>query len=94
MCAANQEKVNMFASAQHTDSPHRFGGGKCTGFHVVAKQWYTFFGSGACENCTSHSDGSCQVVEGRESEKECPVFQEFVDFEEIRLLGSYWKRTW
>ncbi len=21
MCAANQEKVNMFASAQHTDSP-------------------------------------------------------------------------
>ncbi len=74
--------------------PHRFGGGKCTGFHVVAQQWYTFFGLGACENCISNSDGSCQIVEGRESEKECPVFQELVDFEEIRLLGQYWKRTW
>jgi len=73
--------------------PHRFGGGRCTGFHVVAKQWYTFFGSGDCENCTSHSDGSCQVVDGRESEKEGPVFQELVDFEEIRLLGPYWKRN-
>lgn len=56
------------------------------------EKWYTFFGSGACENCTSPSEGSCQVVEGRESEKECPVFQELVDFEEIRLLGPYWKK--
>jgi len=65
--------------------PHRFSGGKCTGKWVVVKHWREFYGHCAdCEVCNLYSDHTCQVVEGQESHQECPVFQEFVRFNEIR----------
>jgi len=30
-------------------------------------------------------------MKGIERETECQVFQEFIEYEEIRLLGGYWK---
>lgn len=35
MCAANQEKENMFASAQHTDSPIASAVGSVPGFMLL-----------------------------------------------------------
>lgn len=75
--------------------PHRFGGGNCHGFHLISNQWFTFYGSGSCEDCNNKDENSCQVIEGIEKESECPVFQEFVELEEIKLLGKYWrKKKW
>ena len=72
--------------------PHRFGGGKCTGFKVVSDHWSTYFGHcDDCQSCNSLDGAVCQVMQGVERETECQVFQEFIDYEEIRLLGSYWK---
>lgn len=71
--------------------PHRFGGGACHGDHIPFHQWNTYFGTGACEECHANEGNSCQVVDGREDAKECPVWQEFVDYESIRLLGKFWR---
>lgn len=72
--------------------PHRFGGGKCTGFVVVSEHWQTYFGHcDECQTCNSLDSVMCQVVEGIEKENKCEVFNYFVDNEEIRLLGRYWK---
>lgn len=73
--------------------PHRFGGGRCHGQQIVSGYWLTYFGSGDCSECNSRDENTCQVYDGVEKENECPVFQEFVDYEEIRLLGPYWKQS-
>lgn len=72
--------------------PHRFGGGKCTGFAVVSAHWEQYYGHcEECLRCNLHVENQCQVVLGLEKENECPVFQEFTQNEEIKLLGDYWK---
>lgn len=72
--------------------PHRFGGGKCTGFGVVVGHWETYYGHDeSCSNCNLNDGMTCQVVQGIEKEDQCPIFQEFIDQEEIKLLGGYWK---
>ena len=73
--------------------PHRFGGGKCTGYELVRNYWEANWGNNECSNCHLYNkeENHCQVVEGVEREDECPVFQEFVSFQEIRLLGPYWR---
>jgi len=58
--------------------PHRFGGGKCHGSCIVSEHWNLYW-------------GRCEVDMGLEKEFECRVFQEFVNYNEIKLLGDYWK---
>lgn len=72
--------------------PHRFGGGKCTGIIVVQGHWNTYWGSDeTCSNCNLNNAHNCEVLSGLEKETECTVFQEFIDYEEVKLLGKYWR---
>lgn len=69
--------------------PHRFGGGHCSGMWIVVQQWESYYGGGDCRNCNSYNTTEhvpyCEVYEGGESVQECPVWQEFVSFNEIRM---------
>ena len=69
--------------------PHRFGGGRCSGMWIVTQQWENHYGGGDCRNCNSLNDTEavryCEVYEGGESVRECPVWQEFIHYNEIRI---------
>lgn len=69
--------------------PHRFGGGRCSGSWVVDQQWENHYGGGDCRNCNSLNKTEdipyCEVYVGSERVNECPVWQEFVHFNEIRI---------
>lgn len=68
--------------------PHRFGGGRCSGRWLVEEQWESHYGGGDCRHCNSHNTTDaipyCEVYTGGERTNECPVWQEFVRFNEIR----------
>lgn len=65
--------------------PHRMGGGKCSGICVVEDTWYKNYGLGICSGCSCHSDFVCEVVQGQEDVKECRAFEEFINFNEIKI---------
>jgi len=66
--------------------PHRFGGGKCTGFSIVEAHWSLYYGyHDSCQACDSFKDGQCDVINGVESFEECEVFQEFINYNEIKV---------
>lgn len=69
--------------------PHRFSGGRCSGFFLVAEQWESHYGSGDCRNCNSLNTTDeipyCEVYEGSERVQGCPAWQEFVHFNEIKV---------
>lgn len=62
------------------DFPHRFGGGKCDGYHIVAEQC----GGWLCSTCNLFN-GRCEVMSGQEAPKECPYVIEFCEYNEIKL---------
>lgn len=68
--------------------PHRFGGGKCTGEHIVSQTWEENWGGGVCELCPHHVEElhgkECQVVMGSESIKECEALINFIEDNEIK----------
>lgn len=69
--------------------PHRFGGGRCTGLFLIQEHWNLYWGqSEECQNCNNKSEAGCEVLEGRERETECPVWQEFVQYNEVKLYGD------
>lgn len=72
--------------------PHRFGGGRCRGNSIVYQAWAENFGTGACADCMMNHGDHCEVDQDQESPAECPIWQEHVQREGIRLLGSYWQR--
>ena len=69
--------------------PHRFGGGRCNGQNLVDDYWESHWGSGECKNCNclTEMDGilSCDVYVGGDKPKECPIVQEFIYYNEIKL---------
>lgn len=66
--------------------PHRFGGGRCTGFWVVQGHWEQCYGHDeSCASCNLLDSNTCQVMQGIEKPTECPVFQEFVIYNEIKM---------
>lgn len=69
--------------------PPRFGGGRCSGANIVTDYWESHWGSGDCKHCHLHNRTEavpyCEAVEGQEEVRECPVWQEFVAFHEIRV---------
>lgn len=69
--------------------PHRFGGGRCTGRWIAKSTWNDSFGAGECQNCISNNQTEeipyCEVVEGQAEASMCPKWQEFVEYNEIRL---------
>lgn len=69
--------------------PHRFGGGRCSGYYLVAEQWENHYGSGDCTHCNACNRTEdipyCEVYEGQERVEECPAWQEFVHYNEIRI---------
>lgn len=68
--------------------PHRFGGGKCTGKIIAQNQFENNFPGGECANCMLKNNSEeypyCEVDRGQESFKECPVYINFIEFNEIR----------
>ena len=71
--------------------PHRFGGGRCDGKHVVCDYWNAHMGSGDCTDCHSLVNDTinynlyCEVEAGQEDRLQCPVLQEFLHFNEQKL---------
>lgn len=72
--------------------PHRMFGGKCSGYGWVVEVWEASYGYGDCRNCNLRYEEDnrveCEVVDGRENPQECPRLQEFIRFQEIRILPS------
>ena len=31
--------------------PHRFGGGRCSGYFIAVEQWESHYGTGDCRHC-------------------------------------------
>lgn len=71
--------------------PHRFGGGKCTGYVIAKDTWELTYGSGICStcNCLDESEDSkqCDVINGSEDVSECEAFQEFIHFNDIKYTS-------
>lgn len=65
--------------------PHRFGGGRCDGFWLVVEQWENNYGGGACHHCNSRDNHECDVYGGKENINECPVYQDFIRYNEIKI---------
>lgn len=63
--------------------PHRFGSGKCNGYHLASDHWFTFFGwDKTCQNCPSMvideiAGPLCEVVNGGNHPKHCEIVIEF-----------------
>lgn len=71
--------------------PHRMFGGSCTGYWWVMEIWEAEFGSGDCRDCNLRYEDvgvNCEVIDGRENPSECPRLQEFIRFNEIKVLPS------
>lgn len=70
--------------------PHRFGGGKCSGRWVVSQAWEENYGRGDCKDCNlCNTDQGirCEVLDGQENVDQCPIWQEFVRYNEVRIYG-------
>ena len=69
--------------------PHRFGSGKCVGINVVEDAWAMNWGLGDCKDCECIEEWddalSCVVESGSESVEQCPIWQEFVYNNEIKI---------
>lgn len=71
--------------------PHRFGGGKCTGQQIAEAYFENHGGFGHCKDCHCFSrdrrfgDIFCEVVNGQETPEQCPVVQELIAYEEIKM---------
>lgn len=63
--------------------PHRFGGRRCDGSHLTLE----YPANSACRTCNLNAHGICQVQQGQESTRECPIVQEFVEHFEIRMYS-------
>lgn len=77
-------------SCQAYRFPHRFGGGRCSGYWVVLEQWEQSYGcAGVCRHCNSFNQTEavpyCEVVAGGESVRQCPAWQEYVRINEIKV---------
>lgn len=69
--------------------PHRFSGGRCNGDHLPREYWERSYGGGVCRECHYNTDengiAACQIVNGAEQSKYCPIWQDFVALYEIRV---------
>jgi len=61
--------------------PHRFGGGRCGGVFLVEERFEPY----TCGRCNLLNEGQCEVLDGQEDTCECPVWQEFVERNEIKI---------
>lgn len=68
--------------------PHRFGGGKCKGYHLALEHWNTYWGwDRICRGCAANDNGTCQVLDGGERTANCEIVMEFVHVNSIRLFA-------
>lgn len=63
--------------------PHRFGGGRCSGYCIAVETWQHNYGGGECRGCNCAVEGECQVVNGTEAPKHGDCVVEFVGTEGI-----------
>lgn len=67
--------------------PHRFGGGRCEGYHLAQEHWDKYWGhDSTCRNCNNFDDNahSCEVLNGGESIRTCEIVLEYIAVNEIR----------
>lgn len=86
---SSARKGSYTCSCKAYNFPHRFGSGKCTGRNIVEETWSRNWGFGECKDCVciEEWDGalSCVVESGSESVEQCPIWQEFVLDNEIKI---------
>jgi hypothetical protein len=65
--------------------PHRFSGGKCVGMFIIEEAYCQ--SNATCETCIlNNKEGDypyCEVQMGIEDVSQCPLWQEFKDYNEI-----------
>lgn len=67
--------------------PHRFGGGRCTGFHIVEEHWNTYYGHGSvCKFCNALNEDTrtCDVTTGGDDVRHCEALIEFKSLHSIK----------
>lgn len=60
--------------------PHRMFGGRCDGYHIVAKN----AGGAQCATCLLNNVG-CEVMRGQESPRECAYVIDIMIWNEVKL---------
>lgn len=61
--------------------PHRKFGGRCSGSDIIEEN----YGSQECRDCILNENGYCEVESGQEKTTECPLVQEFIQFNEVKI---------
>lgn len=64
------------------DFPHRFGGGKCSGYWLA---FQCFENRLMCNGCINLHAGGCDVINETESPKECPMVNDFAIEYELKI---------
>ncbi len=64
------------------DFPHRFGGGRCNGYHMAS---HCFDNRLACQGCICLTSDGCDVINQQESPSECPYVQDFCADWEVKI---------
>ena len=81
-------KGEFICSCQAYTFPHRFGGGHCQGSFIVEQTWEANWGLGCCVNCNNLNTSDipyCEVLAGQERIDQCPEWQDFVAYNEIKI---------
>lgn len=75
--------------------PHRFTGGRCSGYDFSQEYWEAHYGAGDCTHCpcfNSREGYECEVVTGQERVSQCRAFQEFVHVNEVIIYKKRKRR--
>lgn len=90
MARRKPRKGEYVCSCSAYKFPHKFGAGQCNGFWIVQETWEHNWGGGICQTCNACNriDGlQCDVYVGSESVKEGECWQEFVNYNEIKVYN-------
>jgi hypothetical protein len=63
-------------------------GGKCDGAHLPREG----YGSQECRTCTLHENGYCEVIEEQEKAIHCPIVDEFIAYNEVKIWNPKLKK--
>lgn len=56
-------------------------GGRCSGMAIVEEG----YGSSDCRECVLNEQGYCEVQAGQEKSTQCPIVQEFINYNEVKV---------
>lgn len=70
--------------------PHRMLGGHCEAGYIVTDTWEKNQGGGECRDCMCFDKEQhlCEVIDGREPTRMCPVWLDFLRYEGVKTYGK------